>query len=318
MVSQLTVNIKNGVHNKPVKQEKVDSGIRRDSKFRRMALSWIRYWSGFDWWLGDTRYFWENNVLNLYNDWMDAREDQWIVSYNEFEDELFFIPWGCRRSPHYKKMLHRKMKSLFGRGQGLCVHLTLTTDPNKFRNIEQAMNGLKKSWRKLHEMLVQKKGRFPYLGTVEIAPDHHLPHLHMLIFDISWVESVYKISEMWQKYGQGRIVHIRTMEYNRGLREVLKYIYKQQKDDLLGAILWATRTRSFICSRGLLNPISMHDPETWVPAGYTYLGLVDRFYVTRLLMHDNLDPDPFLLGDAGFRVKPPPENWRYLLNLDSI
>jgi len=315
VVSQLTVDVKNGVYNKSVNQIKQKSGIKRDSKARRMALSWIRYWSGFDWWRNDTRSFWENNVLGLFNDWMDLREDQWIASYNEYENDLLFIPWSCRRSLHYRKMIHRQFKSLFGRGQGLCIHLTLTTDPNKFRNIEQAMKGLKKSWRKLHEMLVQKKGRFPYLGTVEIAPDHHLPHLHILIFNVSWLGSVYKISEMWEKYGQGRIVHIRTMEYHRGLKEVLKYIYKQQSDDLLGAILWATRTRSFMCSGGLLRPVSMHDPETWVPSGYVYLGLIDRFYIERLLRHDGLNPDPFLLGDAGFRIKPPPEDWRSLLNL---
>jgi len=322
VVSQFTKKFKNGVYDVPIKEKKEEiekSGIKRDSKYRRMALSWIRYWSGFDWWMADTRSFWEKSVLDSYNDWMEVREDQWIVSLHETDeriDELLFIPWSCRRSPRYKKMLHRQMKSLFGRGKGLCIHLVLTTNPHKFRNVEDAMRGLKKSWRKLHEMFVQKKGRFPYVGTVEISPESHLPHLHILIFNVPWLDSVHHISDMWEKYGQGYMVHIRKMEYNRGLKEVLKYIYKQQKDDLLGAILWATRTRSFICSNKLLkNRVSKTNPETWIPSGYSYLGLVHSFYVERLLRHDGIHSEEFLKGDGEFLVKPPPNDWRSLLNL---
>lgn len=299
---------------------KIETISIRDSKNRLSTLEWVKYYGGLDWWRPENRKFWEKCLMDGYNDWLDLRKDTWIVcsrfNDDELEDEIAFIPWSCRQSAYYKKLLNYRLRSLFGQNDKLAVHLMLSTDPHKFQNIYHAMKGLKKSWGLLHDLLVKKHGLFKYIAVPEISPENHLPHLHVLIFGVPWLDDVRHLSKLWSKYGQGAYVHIKRRDYNRGLKEVLKYLYKNVDDDFLGAILWVTRSRSYMCNNGLFRPLVLHDPGTWMFPGYSYLGLVHGHLVQDLIRLCRDDEALSQFNDGlDFKIKDPPLDWEKVLNL---
>ena len=293
--------------------------LTRDSAYRKSAEGWIEYFANSSWW--KDRDSWEGALLQQYDSYMTAREGAWVVSHREdlddLQEEILCIPWYCRGSTVYKKRVYHQLRPLFGLNEKLCIHLMLSTDPKKFTDVIGAVKGLKTSWKKLHDVLYRKHGAFRYIATLEISPKSHLPHLHIMVFGVPWLLNLFDIVKKWEKYDQGSHISIKKRAFNRGLKEVLKYIFKQVDNSLLGSILWVTRSRSYMCNRGLLKPMSLHDPKLWVPGGYQYVGLVPGWRIKSLLgsFYNGDRYLPFLDDRVSFKIKDPPIDWDLVLRV---
>ncbi|MCS3902006.1 rolling circle replication-associated protein, partial [Methanococcus voltae] len=130
------------------------------------------------------------------------------------------------------------------------VFLTLTSDPSLFDSIQEMADNLHKNYKKIFDRIqkrfIRKTNRkLEYIYSFEFSPKKALPHLHVVIFGTdfldlrdyrknakNWTEqettkTVFKLSEWWQSYGQGRTVYIygikRTLDKKT---KNYKWVYK--------------------------------------------------------------------------------------------
>lgn len=130
-----------------------------------------------------------------------------------------------------------------GYNQG--VFLTLTTDPKRFKNNQQAVKHISKAFNRFMSWLSRRierekdkeeherdmdieegiDGRPPYLKVLEYTKDGK-PHLHVALFGINRIASKGKVSQMWSKYGQGEIVDLHKIENDDG-----EWVWPQSNPD---------------------------------------------------------------------------------------
>ena len=144
----------------------------------------------------------------------------------------------------------------FSEKHNKAVFLTLTTDPKKFNNLNEACENIGKAFKKLMDYLnrrhkAENGGKLDYISAFEFSPSGGLPHLHIIIFGVDYLDlsdnrkknddskakykSVHKISELWEKYGQGKLVYIYGIrKLKDGSRWTYKDNRKRPKDDKKG------------------------------------------------------------------------------------
>ena len=98
------------------------------------------------------------------------------------------------------------------------VMMTVTTDPKRHDSLSEAVDALRNNKSRLLSFL-STEYRLGYrpqnLTTLEFS-DNGLPHLHIVLFGVSWAVSQETLSSKWSEYGQGEIVDIRRVRSRRG------------------------------------------------------------------------------------------------------
>lgn len=170
--------------------------------------------------------------------------------------DKLILPYTHRFHHSYISKINRKLDRIRkSRIRG--VHIVLTTNPANFTDLSEACKNIKKAWNKLATYLRKKWGRICYLCVLELThTTNYLPHLHVIVWGKHhWHRKnplipQKKLSDLWAKYGQGQVVFIRSFNVNIA-GYLMKYIRKQQKIQIYGAILWALGLRTFSISQNL-------------------------------------------------------------------
>lgn len=98
------------------------------------------------------------------------------------------------------------------------VMLTLTTDPGRHESLTAAISGLSDAKNRLLSWLAtdSQLGHRPDNLTVLEFTDKGLPHVHLVLFGISWAVHQGVLSQKWADYGQGEIVDARGVRSRDG------------------------------------------------------------------------------------------------------
>ena len=166
------------------------------------------------------------------------------------------------------------------------VMVTLTTDPKQFRNLTEANKAIQKNWNKLiTRMRKDSKKKLKYLCVREFQKNGRL-HLHAVVFGIGYLINVKKLSKIWNKYGQGKIVHTHSLinknnawTWDRAKPDdakdkspvdyLKKYVSKAQNDTHAQFQYWMTESRFYTYSYSLLDN---EKPPIQEPL-YVYVGV---------------------------------------------
>jgi len=149
------------------------------------------------------------------------------------------------------------------------VFLTLTTDPKKHINLYASYKSFSENLNRFFSFIRKKFGmRLPYLNVYEFTKSGLL-HCHILLFGTSYLLNSKKISSLWGKYGQGKIIKIHNIKrdgkggYTWGRNKpkdakdgslnsyLTKYLKKAFYDKKTLALYWASNKRFFTYSREL-------------------------------------------------------------------
>lgn len=92
------------------------------------------------------------------------------------------------------------------------VFLTLTTDPKRHRNVEEANKAFGPALNRFMTYIRKKVkglgyGRLSHITAYEFQKNGLL-HAHIVIFGIPYLEHYKRISYLWSRTGQGSIVYI--------------------------------------------------------------------------------------------------------------
>jgi len=130
------------------------------------------------------------------------------------------------------------------------VFLTLTTDPKKFDSLQEASDSLFKNFKKLMDRFNRRYRRktgekLEYIFAFEFMPQKAIPHMHIVIFGTDYLDlrdyrkadenvtekekrkSVNKISEIWESYGQGKIVDVKSISKIKTLKGEIFWEFKR-------------------------------------------------------------------------------------------
>jgi hypothetical protein len=192
------------------------------------------------------------------------------------------------------------------------VFMTLTTDPKQFDNLWEANKQFQANWNKLITYLRKKTGRdLEYICVREFQKNGRL-HFHAAIFGIKYLINTTQLSNIWNKYGQGKIVHIYSMHTDPTDNEfvwaraapddsqgrkpkdyVKKYILKAQYETKITYQYWIYNTRFFTYSGSLLTKLSYYISKGL----YSFVRSVDLESESCLLYYSGdllhvIEPEP--------------------------
>jgi hypothetical protein len=90
------------------------------------------------------------------------------------------------------------------------VVMTLTTNPNRHRSLSEALQALSEKKNCLLSWLATdyQLGHRPENLTAVEFTESGLPHVHLVLFGISWALPKSELAEKWANLGQGRVVDI--------------------------------------------------------------------------------------------------------------
>ena len=157
-----------------------------------------------------------NLLISLFSAYLEDTAEKVIVLRHVETGELLPMPYRHRFTPQGMRDLLRKFDAVWERamkqadreGWKVAVFLTLTTDPSKHGSL---MEGYRRSGEALNRFMswLAKRlgGRPPYIAVCEFTRTG-LVHFHILFFGVSRLADYRKISQMWERTGQGRIVFL--------------------------------------------------------------------------------------------------------------
>lgn len=150
------------------------------------------------------------------------------------------------------------------------IMITLTTDPKIQASLWDGNRKQGKNLNRLLSHLARIYGARPtYINVNEFQPKNGRIHLHLVIFGKSFIMPMRKLSALWDKYGQGSIVHFHKLrkdgdgawtwdrqkpEDTKG-KSPIDYLKKYLKKGLFDETnyqFWIYNTRFFTNSRHLL------------------------------------------------------------------
>lgn len=220
-------------------------------------------------------------IEQKYDDYMeDITHRSIVLTYKEYEKSpdppLFVLPYITRFNSYGRKKQNLTNFETCWKNASIdykdAVFLTLTTDPKMHESVYHANRHF---WTAQNRLLAyyRKKleSKLPYIAAYEFQ-HNGLLHVHLVIFGIKYLDLIYRISNRWEKYGQGKIVHIYRLTNNEGSWNwawakpngaskkgsadlyLKKYLRKALFDDRELYLYWTFNKRYFSNSRAL-NPV---------------------------------------------------------------
>jgi len=145
-------------------------------------------------------------------------EDRWQL----FErvrgtgDDYLCLPYRTRyndgrRAGDIREGFENALRSATKRHNNAVI-LTVTTDPKRHSGLSEALENLTKNKGRIMSWLSTEYqlGHRPENLTVLEFTETGLPHLHIVLFGVSYAVSQEQLSAKWGDYGQGSVVDIRT------------------------------------------------------------------------------------------------------------
>lgn len=172
-------------------------------------------------------------LLDRYRAYIDAIEDSKIIlkRADVERDEYQIKDYATRFTDTDRSgRLWAKYQTAWERAtekyDRACV-LTLTTDPKQHDSLADAWDSQSESWNRLMAFLSRESqlGYRPDYICVREPQEQGNPHIHAVIFGVSWLMSKKELSRYWNQ-NQGRIVHIEAFENRDGT-----WIQKQSTHD---------------------------------------------------------------------------------------
>ena len=229
-----------------------------------------------------------NYISKLFKTYLDYINSMHIVLKHKKENKLLVLNWETRfnsKSRQIQKV--DKYETAWKKATMQyknAVFITLTTDPKKFESLSMANLHISEAWNTFMAWVRKKIGFRPkYIRVLEFTKSG-LAHIHAVLFGISRLDDVKKISKEWEKIGQGKIVYIyklinqggrwiwqkaRPRKTKKQVRSYLKkYLMKamSQKAEYQIALYWALNMRFLTLSRTLTKPsvhFTVHEWEFW-------------------------------------------------------
>jgi hypothetical protein len=153
------------------------------------------------------------------------------------------------------------------------VHLTLTTDPKRFKSLWMANRNFSIAFNQFMTYLTKKLklvSRPPYLAVYEFTKTGLL-HVHLIIFRLGYLLPKGLITQEWERCNQGSITYIYSLTNNNGiwgytrkkpkeLKEgqtpenyLMKYLHKSHFDEGALSLYWLFNKRAFTYSKKLFS-----------------------------------------------------------------
>ena len=189
------------------------------------------------------------------------------------ESDYLFIPYQTRfnNPEHHAKNLHiyndvwNNATNRYKRA----VHLVLTTDPKRFKNLWEANRNFNIALNRFFSYMTKHFGHRPkYLVAYEYTGSG-LIHCHLIIFGVPYLLPHEVITKIWERCGQGSYNYIYSLQNNNGdwlyarkkpkdipqgqtARDYLqKYLKKGTEQPERVFMYWAFNKRFFTYSRAL-------------------------------------------------------------------
>lgn len=145
-------------------------------------------------------------------------EDRWQMfrRVRGTGDDYLLLPYRTRfndgsRAGGIREGFESALRSATRRHNNAAV-LTVTTDPKCHSGLSEALENLSKNKSRLMSWLSTEYqlGHRPENLTVLEFTETGLPHLHIILFGVSYAVSQEQLSAKWRDYGQGSVVDVRT------------------------------------------------------------------------------------------------------------
>lgn len=156
-------------------------------------------------------------VAELFTGYLDEIEDkQVILTYESTKKDpdapLIFLPYRTRFTSLERKKANLATYEAIWK-QSLhdyrtAVFVTLTTDPKMHVSAYHANKHFQKALNRFMSFLTKKHERRPEYLNVHEFQKNGLLHSHIVIFGLDYLMDFRRLSQVWQRCGQGRIVHI--------------------------------------------------------------------------------------------------------------
>ena len=199
------------------------------------------------------------------------------------------------------------------------VHLTVTTDPNRFYSLYAANRHFQKAFNRFMSFLTRKLGKRPEYITAYEFTKSGLLHAHILLFGLSWLSHKHAISEDWNRCGQGSITYIYSVRndngrwvYARGKPTdfkkdktaadyLKKYLLKSIDDPKEAMLYWVLNKRFFSCTRAALSTTA--DQELPIPPIRMWEFFMTATYDTMpdFVFYETLPPPPPIYSPQNLR-----------------
>ena len=250
----------------------------------------------------------KQKLLTIFLKYLSVIENKTIVLYNKQKQKLLKLPYTTRFNS--SKKLYDKIDlfyELFNNATNTyndAVFLTLTLDPKKFKNLHMASKHASTALNRFMSYLRKKfKKKIPYINVFEFQASG-MVHLHIVIFGFKWLLPQRVLSNLWNKYGMGRIVYLYRLKYDNEYMDyvftrerpkntkensiaeyLIKYLKKSFYDKSELALYWLTNKRFYTYSRDLKEKKEEKRP---IGGGWEYIGVFDKD------LFNNLDDEEFI------------------------
>jgi len=254
-----------------------------------------------------TRTLEEEDLAEIHEYYLDYRReiDSTVLLFKRKEDlrnidgEVKTLPYTTRFNSTPRKIEAEKKYKAVWNNAGVMhnkgVFLTLTTDPKRHRNVEEANKAFGPALNRFMTYIRKKVkglgyGRLSHITAYEFQKNGLL-HAHIVIFGIPYLEHYKRISYLWSRTGQGSIVYIyglnkdgkgwywrrgkpRDAEKGQSCGDYLKkYLSKNLQDD--GQDLYWVFGKRFYTNSKTLEPDPSR-PVAFCPGQWVYIGSCNR------------------------------------------
>jgi hypothetical protein len=232
------------------------------------------------------------SVEDCFDAWRSSYSNRFVCLSKGLKN--IYIRQYSRFDSDYRSFLRSKLRMLDFMIWDLKIELTI--DPKNFWHLNSEFRLLLKGWNRLRSWLRRRYGDFEFLRVLEIQKSGR-PHLHVLISGINYVPQE-DLSKIWQKYGLGEVVYIRSVYNRENVRAtayVLKYVNKtlRNSEKRYSALLFSSNKRVFGISRGCQNMIHVDRGDR--EHGYVYCGSVSESDLVAFCDEKGIELKPFLV-----------------------
>ena len=245
----------------------------------------------------------EINELFLY--YLNQIDNKYLIFKRKGADgfkerDFMKIKYNTRFNSPYRIYQHiEKIDGIFYNASKIyknAVFLTLTTNPKAFNNLNQSYKAFSVNLNRFFSYLRKKfKKRLPYLNVFEFT-ESGLLHCHIVIFGVKYLLNSKKISYLWNKYGQGKIIKIYALKNDgdggftwlknkpadckeKSLSNYLtKYLRKAFYDKEALSLYWASNKRFYSYSRVLYKN---DDTKGYKIKKWEYIGVFHKIDIEK-------------------------------------
>lgn len=226
--------------------------------------------------------WWEDKELivtlkDLFDRYLTDRRDRRIILRSIQTNKPCILPYTTRFDGDYPRRVKKALRGVHTKKGTL---LTLTTDPKRFSNVLDATRALNEGWHRIQSQMKRHFGHLSYLCVTEFSPKNNLPHLHIILSDVSFDKSDIKwLRKLWNKHVAYQI-DVEPIRNVNATNYVLKYLEKSFENDKVavdgqGVWYWVTNTKFYSISEDLKPEPTENEIVSKVIADLGYMDEIE-------------------------------------------